>query len=156
MILQHWPGLSAVTSSRKSSENTASCLAIWSFYFWLQTSRKCTHPLSSKALAFERPLKASLICTWFKGVNFMAPRGTEKQARSISVTVAANLSNSVRCFGGKMIPAAASITWGGSLDSIRTVSNSPLNRVPNSMSYLAWSALTVGRLEKTKFWLEHQ
>ena len=89
-----------------------------------------------------------MISTWFKGVYFRAPLGTEKQARSISRTVAANLSSSVRFLAGRMIPAAASITVGGSFDSTSTVSNSPEKRVPSSISYLALSGLTVGRLEK--------
>ena len=109
-----------------------------------------------KASSRASPRKASLASTWFNGVYFMAPRGTEKHARSISRTVAASLSSSVRFFGGKIIPAAASMTTGGSFDSMRMVSNSPLKSVPSSMSYLAWSGLTHGMLEKVKFWLEHQ
>ena len=55
-----------------------------------------------------------------------------------------------------MIPAAASMTLGGSFDSIRTVSNSPLKSTPRLTSSLAYSGLTVGRLEKMKFEEEHQ
>ena len=55
-----------------------------------------------------------------------------------------------------MIPAAASITFGGSLDSISTVSNSPEKRQWMPLSAWLYSAPTVGRDEKIKLDEEHQ
>ena len=55
-----------------------------------------------------------------------------------------------------MIPAAASITFGGSYDSISTVSNSPEKRQWILLSYWLYSAPTVGRDENIKLDEEHQ
>lgn len=53
-----------------------------------------------------------------------------------------------------MIPAAASITFGASLDSKMTVSNSPENSVRSSLNCLHVSAFDdgSGKLEKIKFY----
>jgi hypothetical protein len=49
------------------------------------------------------------------------------------------------------MPVIASITFGASVDSIRTVSNSPVNKVRNSLNLAAFAALQMGKLEKIKF-----
>ena len=75
---------------------------------------------------------------------------------SIWCTVQERRSNSVRCFGGKMMPAAASITFAGSFDSTRTWSNSPVNREGRFDNAFCTLADGFGSELKMKFVEEHQ
>ena len=134
----------------------ASWRAISSFFSSVQTALMCCQLHKFMASWQERPLNASFWHTWWEAVYFITPLGTAEHLLSIWWTTTLRRSNSVKCFGGRMIPLAASITFGCAFDCTKTWSNSPVKSDGKVLNFSHTTVDGFGRELKIKLVDEHQ